>query len=112
MYEQILGFSRVRVRVRVSIRVSLVCASTLDNNVATSAESMFVRTENSVIQRLILAFSVIKDGNQALNLAIFRPSGLKIAKFNCKYPSIWTENSVYMCVNFRPYGWKIANSYT
>jgi len=34
----------------------------LDNNVVPSAESMFVWTENSVIQR-----------NQALNFAIFRP---------------------------------------
>jgi len=37
----------------------LVCASTLDNNVAPSAESMFVRTENREIQRLI---SVRTDG--------------------------------------------------
>ena len=59
MCAQILGFSRVRgrvrFRVRVSIRISLVylvCATTLGNNVAPS---------------------VSKDGNQALNSAIFHP---------------------------------------
>jgi len=80
----ILGFSRVRVR--VSIRVSLVylvCATTLGNNVAPS---------------------VRMDGNLQLNFTI--------AKFRCKFPSIWTENSIYMRINFHPYGWKIANYYT
>ena len=83
MCTQIVGFIRVRFRVRVSIRVSLlylVCASTLDNNVAPSAESMLIRTENCEIQRLI---SVCTDGYQAL----------KIAKFSCKFPSLRTENS-------------------
>jgi len=77
--------------------------------VALSAESMFVRTENSEIQRLI---SFHKDGNQVLNLAIFRPYGPKIVKFSCKFPSVRMENSEYMRINFRPHGRKIANSYT
>jgi len=53
----------------------------LDNNVALSAESVFVRMENSEMQRLI---SVRMDRNQALNLAIF-------PKFSCKFPSIRME---------------------
>jgi len=70
---------------------------------------LFVRTENSEIQRLI---SVRKDGKYR-NLAVnFRPYRRKIAKFNCKFPYLWTENSVYMCINFRPYGRKIAIYYT
>jgi len=51
---------------------------------------LFVRTENSEIQLLI---SVRKDGNQALNSAIFCPYGRKIRKFSCKFPSVRTENS-------------------
>jgi len=41
-----------------------------------------------------------------------RSYGWKIAIFKCKFPSVRTENSVYMRINFRPYGRKIANSYT
>jgi len=37
--------------------------------------------------------SVRKDGNEALNSPIFSPHGPKIAKFSCKFPSVWTENS-------------------
>jgi len=50
--------------------VWFVRASTLDINLAPSAESMFVWTENSEIQCLI---SVRMDGNEVLNLAIFCP---------------------------------------
>jgi len=97
----------------------LVCASTLDNNVAPSAESVFVRTENSEIQRLISVrpsgrkssvefcyFPSLRMENSKILAVNFHPCGQKIAKFNCKFPSIWTENSIYMGINFRPYGRK------
>jgi len=50
----------------------LVCAGILDNNVAPSAESVFVRTENREIQCLI--------------------SVRRIVEFRC-FPSVWMENS-------------------
>jgi len=28
------------------------------------------------------------------------------------FPSVWAENSIYMCINFRLYGSKIVNYYT
>jgi len=43
------------------------------------------------------------DGNLQLNSIEFRylavnfgPCGRKIAKLTCKFPSVWTENSVYV----------------
>ena len=39
------------------------------------------------------------------------PYRRKIAKFSCKFPSVWTENSVHMRINVRPYGRPIANSW-
>jgi len=56
----------------------------LDNDVAPSAESMFVRTENSEIQRT--------DGNQALNLNFAGPK--------CLYTyisTLQTETSLGAC---------------
>jgi len=61
------------------------------NNVAPSAEAMFVQIENSEIQRLM---SIRMDGNQALNFAILTEN----SEINCKFLSIRTENSIYICV--------------
>jgi len=66
------------VRIRVIIRVSLVylvCASTLDNNVAPSAESVFVQTENSEIQRLISIHDFLSVNSELLQLISIRKIG-------------------------------------
>jgi len=68
------------------------------------AESMFVRTENSEIHRLI---------SVTLNFGIFRPRTENSELLQLiSVLSVRTENRVYMRINFRPYGRKIANSYT
>jgi len=124
MCAQILGFSRA-----IGLGLGLALGSVWFNwfvlvlwtimwRHLLSAESMFVRMENSEIQRLISVkrwislakfsckFRSVRTENSELLLTVdFRPYGQKIAKFNCKL------NSVHMC-NFRPHGRKIANSYT
>jgi len=47
--------------------------------------------KNSEIQRLM---SIRMDGNQALNFAILTEN----SEINCKFLSIRTENSIYICV--------------
>ena len=68
MCAQILGFSTVRVRVRVRVRVNvsirvslvkLVCASTSDNSLATSVESV-------IVDGTLLVFARVPSGRNRI----------------------------------------------
>jgi len=48
--------------------------------------------------------AVTNDRNGAISVLVQKVSMRKIAKFNCKFPSVRTENSVYMRINFHPHG--------